>query len=83
MVLTAARTMLYISVRGWHNMPEDEDSSREAHIVRVKCFRNELCHRNSTAIPNDEFETVCGYVTIRDTQRLFSVNYLLGEANIA
>lgn len=50
-------------VTGWHNMPEDEDSSREAHIVRVKCFRNELCHRNSTAIPNDEFETKWTFVS--------------------
>ena len=41
---------------GWHNMPADTDSSREAHIVRIKCFRNDLCHSISTAIPNDEFQ---------------------------
>ena len=44
-------------VTGWHNMPADTDSSREAHIVRIKCFRNELCHSISTAISNDEFKT--------------------------
>ena len=44
-------------VTGWHNMPADTDSSREAHIVRIKCFRNELCHSISTAISNDEFQT--------------------------
>ena len=44
-------------VTGWHNMPADTDSSREAHIVRIKCLRNELCHSISTAISNDEFKT--------------------------
>ena len=41
---------------GWHEMPADEDTSNEAHIVRIKCFRNDLCHSISTGIPNDEFE---------------------------
>ncbi|KAJ7349552.1 hypothetical protein OS493_038591 [Desmophyllum pertusum] len=43
-------------VTGWHNMPADTDDSREANIVRIKCFRNELCHSISTGIPNGEFE---------------------------
>ena len=41
---------------GWHQMPSDGDVSLEANIVRIKCFRNELCHSVSTGIPNGEFE---------------------------
>ena len=41
---------------GWHKMPADSDISREANIVRIKCFRNELCHSVSTGIPNSEFK---------------------------
>ena len=41
---------------GWHTMPADSDVSLEANIVRIKCFRNELCHSVSTGIPNGEFE---------------------------
>ena len=41
---------------GWHNMPADSDASHEANIVRIKCYRNELCHSVSTGIPNAEFE---------------------------
>ena len=41
---------------GWNNLPLDSDVSPEAHIVRIKCFRNELCHSISTGITNAEFE---------------------------
>ena len=41
---------------GWHSMPADTDHSREADIVRIKCFRNDLCHGISTSVPNDAFE---------------------------
>ena len=41
---------------GWHKMPADGDVSREANIVRIKCFRNDLCHSVSTGIANDKFE---------------------------
>nr|XP_058962584.1 uncharacterized protein LOC131789478 [Pocillopora verrucosa] len=41
---------------GWHEMPADTDASPEASIVRIKCYRNELCHSVSTGVPNDEFE---------------------------
>jgi len=41
---------------GWHKMPADDDDTPEAHVVRIKCFRNELCHSISTGIPNAEFE---------------------------
>ena len=41
---------------GWHKMPADGDVSLEANVVRIKCFRNELCHSVSTGIPNGEFE---------------------------
>ena len=59
-------TLLYLLLReicylsapatGWHDMPADTDNSEQAHIVRIKCIRNELCHSISTAIPNDEFQ---------------------------
>ena len=41
---------------GWHKMPADGDVGLEANIVRIKCFRNELCHSVSTGVPNGEFE---------------------------
>ena len=41
---------------GWNKMPVDSDTSPEANIIRIKCFRNELCHSVSTGIPNNEFE---------------------------
>ena len=41
---------------GWHKMPADDDETLAANITRIKCFRNELCHSESTGIPNDEFE---------------------------
>ena len=41
---------------GWHNKPTEDDDSQEAHIVRIKWFRNDLCHSISTGVPNDEFE---------------------------
>ena len=41
---------------GWHEMPPDTELSKEAHIVRIKFLRNELCHGISTSIPNDKFQ---------------------------
>lgn len=41
---------------GWHKIPADSDVSTEANIVRVKCYRNELCHSVSTSITKVEFE---------------------------
>ena len=41
---------------GWHDVPADGDASPEANIVRIKCFRKELCHSISTGIPDDKFE---------------------------
>ena len=41
---------------GWHTMPVETDNSLEANMVRIKCFRNELCQNISTGIPNVEFE---------------------------
>ena len=43
-------------VTGWNTMPVETDASREANIVRIKCFRNDLCHSISTDIPDVEFE---------------------------
>jgi len=37
-------------------MPANGDVSLEGNIVRIKCFKNELCHSASTGIPNGEFE---------------------------
>lgn len=41
---------------GWHNLPADSDVSPQANIVRIKCYRNELCHSVSTSITEVEFE---------------------------
>ncbi|KAL9980311.1 hypothetical protein ACROYT_G008877 [Oculina patagonica] len=41
---------------GWHKMPVDSDASPEANIIRITCFRNELCQNVSTGIPKSEFE---------------------------
>ena len=41
---------------GWHDMPVGSDDSREANIVRIKYFRNELAHCVSTSITKEEFE---------------------------
>ncbi|KAJ7369392.1 hypothetical protein OS493_039401, partial [Desmophyllum pertusum] len=48
--------LLTMPSTGWHNMPADSDASPEANIIRIKCFRNELCHSVSTGITNGEFE---------------------------
>jgi len=37
-------------------MPADGDVSLEANLVRIKRFRNDLCHSVSTDIAKDEFE---------------------------
>ena len=52
------REICYLAppLTGWNNLPLDSDVSPEAHIVRIKCFRNELCHSISTGITNAEFE---------------------------
>ena len=59
-------TLLYLLLReicylappltGWNNIPAETDFSYEANIVRIKLFRNELCHGISTGITNAEFE---------------------------
>ena len=41
---------------GWNNLPIDSDVSSDANIVRIKCYRNELCHSISTGITNAEFK---------------------------
>ena len=41
---------------GWHKMPKQDDHSREAEMVRIKLFRNELCHGSSTSVSNADFE---------------------------
>ena len=43
-------------VTGWNKMPAETDGSLEANIVRIKCFRNDLCHSISTDICDTEFE---------------------------
>ena len=41
---------------GWYKLPTDSDVSPEANIVRIKCYRNELCHSVSTNITKVELE---------------------------
>ena len=40
---------------GWNDLPHESDLSSEAHIIRIKYFRNELCHSISTSISDAEF----------------------------
>ena len=42
--------------KGWHKLPDETDDSIQANIGRIKCFRNELSHRSSTAICESEFK---------------------------
>ena len=42
--------------KGWHKLPADSDVSPEANIVRIKCYRNDVCHSVSTSITKVEFE---------------------------
>ena len=41
---------------GWHKMPAEDDDRVAANVVRIKCFCNDLQHRASTGVPNDEFK---------------------------
>ena len=59
-------TLLYLLIRefsnlpapakGWNELPDKTDDSIQANVTRIKCFRNELSHRSSTAISESEFE---------------------------
>ena len=41
----------------WHKMPPAKDTSREANLARVKCYRNELYgHVATTGIPTPVFD---------------------------
>ena len=40
----------------WNIMPKESDQSPQANLIRIRCFRNEIYHSGSTAIPNDAFE---------------------------
>ena len=40
----------------WNTMPKESDQSPLANLIRIRCFRNEIYHSGSTAIPNDAFE---------------------------
>ena len=42
--------------KGWRKLPDEADDSIQANIARIKCFRNELSHRSSTAICESEFK---------------------------
>ncbi|XP_022810165.1 uncharacterized protein LOC111347173 [Stylophora pistillata] len=60
------REMVHLKApsNGWHKMPSDSDESPEASIVRIKCYRNELCHSVSTVVPNDEFEVKWNMISL-------------------
>ena len=60
-------TLLFLLVRNtcglspplssWDKMPPSSDTSREAHLARVKCYRNELYgHVATTGIPTPVFD---------------------------
>ena len=40
----------------WNTMPEENDQTELANLIRIRCFRNEISHSCSTGIPNDAFE---------------------------
>ena len=40
----------------WNTMLKESDQSPLANLIRIRCFRNEINHSGSTAIPNDVFE---------------------------
>ncbi|XP_068681718.1 uncharacterized protein [Montipora foliosa] len=49
---------------GWHNKPPSTDTSREANLVRIKIFRNELYgHVSSTGVDTPTFETLWKEIT--------------------
>ncbi|XP_067020411.1 uncharacterized protein [Acropora muricata] len=48
---------------GWKEMPTANDNSREANIVRIKCFRNKWSHKFSTGVPKDEFEDMWSIIS--------------------
>ncbi|XP_070546620.1 tripartite motif-containing protein 2-like [Ptychodera flava] len=42
---------------GWGTLPAASDFSKEADIVRIKMYRNKLCHCQSTSVSDTEFES--------------------------
>ena len=57
---------------GWHELPAENDTSREAAIVRIKCFRNDLCHGPSTNVSNEDFEDM--WKIISDSLEVLGIN---------
>ena len=42
----------------WNKMPEENDQTELANLIRIRWFRNEISHSCSTGIPNDAFEVL-------------------------
>ena len=42
----------------WNKMPEKNDQTELANLIRIRCFRNDISHSCSTGIPNDAFEVL-------------------------
>jgi len=42
-----------VTTGSWHKLPPDSDSSTEANIVRIKCYRNEVHAHASEALVDD------------------------------
>ena len=57
---------------GWHELPAENDTSREAAIVRIKNFRNDLCHGPSTNVSNEDFEDM--WKIISDSLEVLGIN---------
>ena len=47
----------------WNTMPKESDQSPLANLIRIRCFRNEINHSGSTAIPNDVFEDMWAIIS--------------------
>ena len=43
---------------GWHNKPNPKNKSLEAHIARVKFYRNKLIHKTTTDVDTGEFSSL-------------------------
>ena len=42
---------------GWDKMPDETEKSPEANFVRIKCYRNEVCHFPSAEIETNKFDS--------------------------
>jgi polyhydroxyalkanoate synthesis regulator phasin len=49
---------------GWGKRPPESDRSLAANIERIHAFRNEICHREEASLPDPEFDSLWGKLSI-------------------